>query len=100
MSKPSIKNKYIKVRVTDKQKELVYINAKKMHMNQSQYTRYCLSADYPGLVRRLPERIATDNLLDKIYHQLEGHTDPETLTEIRNYISDYYNSQEGETNNV
>ena len=99
-SKTTTKNKQIKVRVTDQQLELVSINTKKLNMNTSQYIRYCISADYPGLVGRLPESIATSNLLNKIYHRLEGHTDPETLTEIRNYISDYYNSKEGEMNNV
>ncbi len=99
-SKTTTKNKQIKVRVTDEQLELVSINTKKLNMNTSQYIRYCISADYPGLIGRLPEGIATSNLLNKIYHRLEGHTDPETLAEIRNYVRDYYNARKGENKNA
>ncbi len=99
-SKTTTKNKQIKVRVTDEQLELVSINTKKLNMNTSQYIRFCISADYPGLVSRLPEGIATSNLLNKIYHRLEGHTDPETLAEIRNYVRDYYNAGKGENKNA
>lgn len=100
MSKPNTKSNQIKVRVTDKQRQFVSINAKKLHMNTSQYIRYCIQADYPGLVCRLPESIATSNLLNQIYHQLEGRTDPETLAGIRNAIRDYYNAEKGEKNNA
>ena len=99
-SKTTTKNKQIKVRVTDEQLELVSINTKKLNMNTSQYIRFCISADYPGLVSRLPESIVTSNLLNKIYHRLEGHTDPETLAEIRNYVRDHYNAGKGENKNA
>lgn len=65
-------------------------------MNTSQYIRHCISADYSGLINRFPESIATSNLLNKIYHRLERHTDPETLAEIRNYVRDYYNTGKGD----
>ncbi len=94
------KDNHIKVRVTDKQKELAYKNAKKLNMNMSQYLRHCISADYPSLIRRLPESIGTSNLLNKIFCQLEGHTDSDTLVQIRNMINDYFNTGKGDTQNV
>lgn len=98
MSRPNTKNELIRIRVTDKQKELATINVKKMNM--SQYIRCCILADYPGLIRRLPESIATNNLLNKIYHRLEGHTDSETLEYIRNAVADYYGMEKGGMENV
>lgn len=93
------KDNHIKVRVTDKQRELAYKNAKKLNMNVSQYLRFCISMDYPDLIRRLPESIDTSNLLNKIFCQLEGHTDTDTLEQICNTINNYFNTGKGDFKN-
>ena len=84
------KDNHLKFRVSDELKSTVEKTAKELNMNTSEYIRYCISLDYPSMVKRIPDSIATSNLLNKIYHCLEGQIDPKLLTDIKGFINDYY----------
>ena len=84
------KDNHLKFRVSDELKSTVEKNAKELNMNTSEYIRYCISFGHPSMVKRIPDSIATSNLLNQIYHRLEGQIDHRLLNEIRGYINDFY----------
>lgn len=75
-------------------------NAKELHMNMSEYIRLCMSMNYPSLIQRVADAAETSNLLNRIFHRLEGYTDSDTLAEIQNYVKDYYSAKKGESHYV
>ena len=84
------KDNHLKFRVSEELKSTVEKNAKEMNMNTSEYIRYCISMDYPSMIKRIPDSIATNNLLNRIYHCLEGQIDYELLKDIKSLINEYY----------
>ena len=85
------KDNHLKFRITDELKSTVEKNAKELNMNTSEYIRYCISMDYPSMIKRMPDSIATSNLLNQIYHRLEGHVDHKLSDDIKSLINEYYN---------
>ena len=90
MNKTNKRDNHLKFRISKEEKENIDRKAKECNMNTSEYIRYCISLDYPSMLKRIPESIATSNLLNQIYHHIDGKIDDRLLADIKGYILDYY----------
>ena len=84
------KDNHLKFRVSDDLRNTIERNAKGLNMNTSEYIRYCISMDYPSMVKRIPDSIATSNLLNQIYRRIEGQADRKLSADVKKLINEYY----------